>query len=126
MLAISLESLAIRHSAWLSARQKAISNNVAHASIPGYKATDVAPFADVLGKVDLNISTTNASHLRLAREPRSRFEKVRALHSVTTHSGNSVDLDKELLRANDVRQAYALNMGIVRSFNRMLLAAVKG
>ncbi len=43
----------------------------------------------------------------------------------TTHSGNSVSLEQELINAGDVNRAYRLNTGIAKAFHRMLLASAK-
>jgi flagellar basal-body rod protein FlgB len=42
------------------------------------------------------------------------------------HSGNSVNLEQEMMKAGDVNRAHALNVNIVRSFHQMLINAVKG
>jgi flagellar basal-body rod protein FlgB len=43
-----------------------------------------------------------------------------------THSGNTVSLDQELLKAGEVNRSFALNASILKSFHRMLLASAKG
>ena len=43
----------------------------------------------------------------------------------TSHSGNSVSLEQELINAGDVNRAYRLNTGIAKAFHRMLLASAK-
>ncbi len=42
-----------------------------------------------------------------------------------THSGNSVSLEQELIKAGEVNRAYKLNTGIAKAFHRMLLASAK-
>jgi flagellar basal-body rod protein FlgB len=44
----------------------------------------------------------------------------------TTHSGNNVSLEAELLKAGDNRKQFALDMGVVKSFHRLYLAGLKG
>jgi flagellar basal-body rod protein FlgB len=118
--------LANRHSEWLSARQKTIADNVAHSNVPGYKALDVVPFASVVDRHDMGVKTTSSMHLSTADQGPASIRRYRASSPDTSHSGNSVSIDQQMLRASDVRQSYTLNMNIVRSFNRMLLAATKG
>ncbi|MFD2853698.1 flagellar basal body rod protein FlgB [Seohaeicola zhoushanensis] len=48
---MSFFRLASRKMEWLSARQKVIAENVANADTPGYKARDVASFAETLESV---------------------------------------------------------------------------
>ena len=43
----------------------------------------------------------------------------------TSHSGNSVSLEQELISAGEVNRAYRLNTGIAKAFHRMLLASAK-
>ncbi len=40
-------------------------------------------------------------------------------------SGNSVSLEQELIKADEVNRAYALNTSIVKSFHRMLMMSAK-
>ena len=42
-----------------------------------------------------------------------------------THSGNSVSLEQELIKAGEVNRAYRLNTSVVKAFHRMLLASAK-
>jgi flagellar basal-body rod protein FlgB len=42
------------------------------------------------------------------------------------HSGNSVSLEQEMIKAGDVNRDFSLNINIVKAFHRMLLASVKG
>ena len=41
------------------------------------------------------------------------------------HSGNSVSLEQEMVKAGDVNRDYSMNTAIVRSFHRMLLISAK-
>lgn len=118
-------AIASRHAAWLLFRQKTIAENVAHADFPGFKALDVAPTAGPSG-AGSQLTTTDARHFDAGGATMTTTGRKRPTNWETTHSGNSVNLDQQLLRANEVRTAYNLNAGVVKSFNRMLLASVKG
>ena len=39
------------------------------------------------------------------------------------HSGNSVTLEKELMKAGEVNSTYSLNTGVMKAFERMMLTA---
>jgi flagellar basal-body rod protein FlgB len=41
------------------------------------------------------------------------------------HSGNSVNLEQEMMKGGEVNRAHALNLNVVRSFHQMLMSAVK-
>jgi flagellar basal-body rod protein FlgB len=121
-----LFDLASRHAQWLTERQAAIAANISNANTPGYTAGDVAPFAAVYGSAELSLSTSDPRHLGLeAVEPTSFVVKDAPAWEVH-HSGNSVSLEQELIKANEVRGDYALNHGITKAFNRMLMASLKG
>jgi flagellar basal-body rod protein FlgB len=41
------------------------------------------------------------------------------------HSGNSVSLEQEMLKAGDINQDYSLNTAIIKSFHRMFMTSTK-
>ena len=41
------------------------------------------------------------------------------------HSGNSVSLEQEMMKAGDVNRDYSLNTAIVKSFHRMFMTSAK-
>ena len=44
---------------------------------------------------------------------------------LVTHSGNSVSVEQELMKAGEVARNHALNTSIAKSFHRMYLASLK-
>ena len=127
MASLSVFDIAGSHARWLMARQAAIADNVAHASSPGYRAVDVKPFEQLVARPELALSTTDARHVGLGGNNMGSTVGRRVLKSeMASHSGNNVSLDQQLMIANEVRQAYSLNAGIVRSMHRMIMTAVKG
>ncbi len=126
MAPIHLFDLASRHAQWLTVRQAAIAENIANANTPGYKAGDVAPFEAIYDSTRLSIVTSDPRHLGLdAAEPASLAVKPAPAWEIH-HSGNSVGLEQELMKANEVRGDYSLNRSLSKAFNRMLLASLKG
>jgi flagellar basal-body rod protein FlgB len=125
MQPLFLFGLASRHAQWASVRQAAISGNIANANTPGYKAVDVEPFTAVLDKTRLSMARTAEGHMAPPSATASA-EKMRAGDGWDlTVSGNSVSIEEQMLKADEVNRAYALNTSVVRSFHRMLLASVK-
>ena len=123
---VYLFDLASAQARWLTIRQAAVAQNVANANTPGYKALEVAPFAEVYDAAGLQMATTQPDHL--SPDPfdlASIAEKENAPWEVT-YSGNSVSLEQEMLSANEVNRNYSLNMAIVKSFNQMLSMSLKG
>lgn len=122
---LGIGELAQQHARWLMARQNAIANNIANASTPGYRATDVRPFSGFVERADLALSATSAGHLQTVDRGSRSAGIVSAKATDVSHSGNTVSLNRQMMTANEVRQAYALNTSIVRSFHRYLLSAAK-
>ncbi len=125
MQPLTLFSLASQNANWLATRQVTIAANVANANTPGYRAQDVAAFSAVLSHLQLPIATTSAGHL----QPETPSGLKSAVKPVDTwdvvYSGNSVNLEQEMMKAGEVGNAHTLNTNIVRSFHQMLQMAVK-
>lgn len=126
MGSVYLFDVASRQAQWLATRQATISGNIANANTPGYKAADVEPFANVLNKTQLTMAATDRGHLSIDASP-VRAAKVKKSESWDIlHSGNSVSLEQEMIKAGDVNREHSLNTSIVKSFHRMILSSAKG
>jgi flagellar basal-body rod protein FlgB len=126
MDSVYLFALASRHNQWLSVRQSTIAGNVANANTPGFKALDAQPFEDVLQSTALAMTATRSQHLAPTQGGVQTTEVGADEGWEVTHSGNTVSLDQELLKAGEVNRSFALNASILKSFHRMLLASAKG
>lgn len=126
MSQLYLFALASQHSRWLSTRQAAVAGNVANANTPGYKAQDIAPFEATMDSVRTEMTATNSNHLSLGETRRSgSVEPADQTEWETMHSGNSVSLEQELIKAGEVNRAFRLNTSVVKSFHRMMLNSTK-
>jgi flagellar basal-body rod protein FlgB len=123
---LALFSLATQEANWLSAREATIASNVANANTPGYQAQDVQPFSAVLSHLQLTMAADQPGQMQPAMASGERISLEPSDSWETVYSGNSVDLDQEMMKAGDVSRAHALNVSIVRAFQQMLLNAVKG
>jgi flagellar basal-body rod protein FlgB len=120
-----LFELASSQARWLELRQSTIATNVANANTPGFRARDVEPFNKVLDATPVRLAMTSPAHIQLnATETDTRATAKKDSWEVV-HSGNSVSLEQEMIKSGDVNRDYSMNTGIVRSFNRMLMSAVK-
>lgn len=124
---VHLFDLASQQARWLSARHIAVASNIANANTPGYQAGDVPPFDTVFN--DSNVTLTTTSPLHIGADPLS----AEALPVTgdghpweVSHSGNSVNLEQEMMKSGEVMSAYALNRSVVKAFNQMLMMSVKG
>lgn len=126
---VNLFKMADVHSMWLAARQVTVASNIANADTPGYQAMDVVPFSEVLDGIAAGTARTNGRHLSAAGSSGSTDGAVgteREKSWQVKGSGNSVSIEQEFLKAQEVRNAYALDTGTVKAFHRMYLTAVKG
>lgn len=124
MEAIHLFSLASRKSQWLSVRQATIAENVANANTPGFSARDVQAFDDTLERTRLRLASTAPGHIMPASDP--RIDKVRRQDGWgIVHSGNTVSVEEELIKAGSVSREHALATGVVKSFHRMILQSLR-
>ncbi|HMO30756.1 flagellar basal body protein [Enterovirga sp.] len=123
MQPVYLFDLAARHADWASVRQALVTGNIANANTAGYQAVDIEPFSAVLNSTGgTAMATTAPGHIGNAANP-DGGNRVDG-YGVTT-TGGPVALDMELVKADEINRAYALDMSILRSFQRMLLASVR-
>ena len=123
---VYLIDLAGQQARWLGLRQSAIAGNISNISTPGYRAIDARPFEDVLSRSAIDMTRSSESHFSAdLSSVRSRF-KSQSDPWETSISGNSVNVEEQLMKAGEVTRGFALNTGVVRSFHRMMLSALKG
>lgn len=123
---VSLFNLATQQAKWLSVRQAAVSNNIANANTPGYGAVDIEPFEAVLKNKHVSLASTHPKHVSAGNAADGMSYRQVNESKPTMPSGNTVELETELMKGGEVRRAFELNTAITRSFHRMLLMATKG
>ena len=126
MSSIHLFNIASQRSQWLSLRQEAIAGNIAHANTPGYAAKDVQPFEAVLQSSHLSMATSDPGHIAQTGAPVDAVAETQDDAWDTYDSGNSVSVEKEMVKASEVNGAYSLNNSVIKAFHRMLLTSAKG
>ncbi|MBR0786412.1 flagellar basal body rod protein FlgB [Bradyrhizobium iriomotense] len=120
-----LFELASSQARYLELRQSTIATNVANANTPGYRARDVEPFNKVLDTMPVRLAATSPSHMQLSAAETDTRANAKKDSWEVVHSGNSVSLEQEMIKGNDVNRDYSMNSAVVRSFHRMLLSSVK-
>ncbi|KMO10960.1 flagellar basal body rod protein FlgB [Methylobacterium platani] len=123
MTGVYLFDLASLHGRYLSVRQSTIAGNVANANTQGYQARDTVPFAQVLARTGTEMATTSQAHLGAPGLGVSTRKDTGGWDVLETSS--SVSLEQEMLKASDVSRQHNLDVGVVRSFHRMLMSAVR-
>jgi flagellar basal-body rod protein FlgB len=122
---IYLFEVAAQKAQWLSARQTAIAGNVANANTPGYRAVDIQPFAAVLDSSPIEMAATNPAHLSLPESQGGALRETETEAPEETLSGNTVNLEQQMINLGDVNRDYAMGANIRRAFHQLLLAAIK-
>ncbi len=122
---IYLFQVASQKSHWLSARQTAVASNVANSSSPGYRALDVKPFASLLDSSPITMALTSASHIAPDTSPLDSIKEVETDPTEQSLSGNTVNLEQQMITLGDVGRDFSMTAGIRRAFNQLMLAALK-
>lgn len=125
MQPLALFSLATREANWLAAREATVASNVANANTPGYEARDLKPFSAQLDRLQLTMATTNAAHVTPVANSGEKVKTRPGDSWDVVYSGNSVNLEQEMIKAGDIGRAHSLNVNILRSFHQMLMNAAK-
>lgn len=125
MQPIQFFELASRQAQWLTARQGVIAGNVANANTPDFRAKDVTPFQAVLENANLSMARTHPGHMIDNRVDELGIRVETDPDAQVLVSGNSVELADQLMKEGEIKRDYELNTGLVKAFNRMILATVR-
>jgi flagellar basal-body rod protein FlgB len=121
---VYLFELASSHSRWLALRQATVSSNVANANTPGYRAQDIEAFGKIFDANAVPLAVTSPQHMTIGTSLRPQNTRKENSWEVV-HSGNSVSLEQEMLKAGDINRDYSLNTAIIKSFHRMFMSSTK-
>lgn len=113
-LKLRVLDLAARLAEHAAFRQKVIAENVAHADTPGYRARDVAPFAETLraDREPFTARVTRPGHVAFGADPRGFESRETRVMGAESPNGNSVSLEDQMMRAAETRQAHAFALGV--------------
>jgi flagellar basal-body rod protein FlgB len=114
-LKLDILRLASGLAAHSAARQRVISENIAHADTPGYRARDVAEFGALIDdQPAFSARTTRPGHIPFGAD-RDGFAatEVTAL-GAESPNGNTVSLEDQMMRAAEVRHSHELALGVYR------------
>lgn len=103
-------------------RMGVIAQNVAHADTPAYKAKDIADFATVWqGSAD-PMRATRPGHI--AEAPHSAAARPFTSGGAEAPNGNSVSLEKEMVKMAGARQDHEMALAIYRSTSEVIRASL--
>lgn len=109
-------ALAERRLGWLEARQRVLARNIAHADTPGFRPSDLRPFAETMARAaDPVLARTSPLHLAT---PHGTGPRARPDRDATERApnGNAVALDQQALKIADTDTAHALATGLHRRY----------
>lgn len=125
MSSLYLFALASNNAHWLEARQSAIAANVANANTPGYRAVDVRPFSAVLASSASRMAETRSGELDATAYAPDAVDVVESDASDTTLSGNTVNIEQEMMKLGEVNRGYTLGANLRRAFQQLFVASLK-
>jgi flagellar basal-body rod protein FlgB len=122
---VYLYKLASERTGYLSARQTLIAENVANANTPGYRAVDLKPFSAALDETAIAMAATNPAHLTPTAQELDPPQRIENEGAEATVSGNSVDLEGEMVKLGEVNRDYSEANAIKKIFHQMFMQALK-
>lgn len=117
---------------WLSARQQVLADNVANASMPGYKAKDLEAL-----NFDIILERTTNGRMPQRQQGVQRqgtssgfdrsavtFDTIIKADSETSPDGNSVVLEEQMLKINETQSQYQAATSLYKKSLNMLRIAI--
>jgi len=120
---VPLFALADQRLAWVDARQTVLAQNIANADTPHWRAQDVQPFAATLQQVSVTMARTDPGHLAPATGPGSAFGASAAI-AEQSPDGNSVAIDKELVKVADTDAVHELVVNLSKKYLGLVRTAI--
>ncbi len=104
------------------ARMGVIAQNVANADTPGYRARDIADFAEIYADRAMDMAATRPGHLTAT--PALAGYEAQVVVESGAPNGNSVSLELEMTKSAEVRQEHEMALAIYRSTSEVIRAAL--
>jgi len=114
---------------WLAQRQEVLSQNIANADSPGYRARDPTPYnlKDLIRResAQLNMASTGEGHLGGRRKQIRDFaERPDRKPFETAPAGNSVVLEEQMAKVGETGANYKMATNLYRKHVGMLRMAL--
>jgi flagellar basal-body rod protein FlgB len=115
---LELTRLAQSLAAYSGSRLAVIARNVANADTPGYRASDMRDFRDLLDQPDVALRTTRPGHLAAASPDPAQGQILSG--GPMSPNGNDVSLDLQMQKAVEARQSHEMALAIYRSTSAII------
>ncbi len=116
-----LFALAERKLGWIDARQRVLAQNIANADTPNYRARDITPFSQLLGKSAIEPVLTSPLHLAgFSRPPGDDQDAV----AERAPDGNAVGLEDQMTKVADDETSQAMVGNLWHSYMGMFMTAL--
>jgi len=122
---VYLYQLASQRTQWLNVRQSLIAGNVANANTPGFQAKDIAPFSTVLAQTQMTMAATSPGHIAPSETELNPPRPADDDAANATLSGNSVDLESEMVKLGEISRDANTANAIKKIFHQMMISALK-
>lgn len=128
LIGSDLMNLLIQKMSYLNQRQSVLAENVANSNTPGYKGKDLEPFTfgDALKSTRITMTSTNANDIIPASMSGVNAKTVRAKSYETLPSGNSVDLEQEMMKVSENSVDYQTVTSLYHKMTGLFKIAIKG
>ncbi len=112
--------------AYLGQKQAVHAENVANASTPAYKAKEIAPFTfeSALREARSGMAVTDARHIVPASMAGVHAGTKKADSFETVPSGNSVDLEQQMMEVAKTTMDYQASAAVYNKFMALLRSAI--
>lgn len=104
------------------ARMGVIARNVAHADTPGYKAQDLATFAEVFDERGTQMRATRSGHFVASSHDAAL--KTEDAPGREAPNGNSVSLEGEMVKSVEARQSHDMALAVYRATSDVIRASL--
>lgn len=122
---LTLLRLSSALAAHAASRQTVVTENIAHADTPGYKARDLPGFAETLAAgPGFAARATRPGHLEFGAPAHGAEPVETAAFGAESPNGNSVSLEDQMVRSAEIRQSHDLALGVYRKTMDILRTSI--
>jgi flagellar basal-body rod protein FlgB len=119
---LELTRMAQALASYSGARMGVIARNVAHADTPGYKAQDLAPFAEVFAAESGGMRATRPGHLAASSDGMAMV--AQRAPGREAPNGNTVSLEGEMVKSVEARQSHEMALAVYRATSDVVRASL--